>query len=335
MDAARGEFSEVPILDVSGLYAPGATAIQGVAQALRGHLESVGFLYVAGHRVPRAAVEAVGEMSKAFFALPEPEKLKLRIDRNFRGYLPFAGSTIVTSSVAKVSKPNQSESIFFLHEVAPDDPRVLADEPLQGPNQWPDEAALPGFRAVINRYVKEMTDLARRLVHAIAISLGLPEDGMDRCFEKPTTFLRLLHYPTQPEEAGLFGSAPHTDYGYITLLAQDEVGGLEVRNKAGEWIAAPPLRDTFVMNVGDILARWTNDRFVSTAHRVINRSGRERYSQPFFFDPGMDEMIEPLPACAPLGERPKYPPVRYGDYLMERIDRNYHYRKGATSRDAG
>jgi isopenicillin N synthase-like dioxygenase len=335
MDGARGEFSQVPILDVSGLYAPDTIAIHKVAQALRGHLESVGFLYVAGHRVPRASVEAVRKMSKAFFALPEQEKLKLRIDRNFRGYLPFAGSTIVTSSVAKVSKPNQSESIFFLHEVAPDDPRALAGEPLQGPNQWPDEAALPGFRTVIKRYVAEMTALARRLVHAIAIAIDLPEDSMDRCFEQPTTFLRLLHYPTQPEEAGLFGSAPHTDYGYITLLAQDEVGGLEVRNKADEWIAAPPISDTFIMNVGDILARWTNGRFVSTPHRVINRSGRERYSQPFFFDPGMDEMIEPLPTCAPLGGQSKYPPVRYGDYLMERIDKNYHYRKGAACRDAG
>ena len=335
MDAARGEFSQIPILDVSGLYRSGTTAIREVAQALRGHLESVGFLYVAGHRVPRAAVEAVRDMSKAFFALPESEKLKLRIDRNFRGYLPFAGSTIVTSSIARVSKPNQSESIFFLHEAAPDDPRVLAGEPLQGPNQWPDEAALPGFRAVIERYVAEMTGLARRLVHAIAIAVDLPEESMDRCFQRPTTFLRLLHYPTQPEEVGLFGSAPHTDYGYITLLAQDEVGGLEVRNKADEWIPAPPIPDTFVMNVGDILARWTNDRFVSTPHRVINRSGRERYSQPFFFDPGMDEMIEALPTCAPSGGRPKYPPVRYGDYLMERIDKNYHYRKGEADRAAG
>ena len=236
--------------------------------------------------------------------------------------------------MAKVAKPNQSESIFFMHEVAPDDPDALAHKPLQGLNRWPDEATLPGFRAVINQYIAEMTDLARRLVHAITISLGLPEDSMDHCFEKPTTFLRLLHYPTQPEEVGLFGSAPHTDYGYITLLAQDEVGGLEVRNKADEWIAAPPMRDTFVMNVGDILARWTNDRFVSTPHRVINRSGRERYSQPFFFDPGMNEMIEALPTCVPLGRRPKYPPVLYGDYLMERIDKNYHYRNGVAGRDA-
>jgi isopenicillin N synthase-like dioxygenase len=157
---------------------------------------------------------------------------------------------------------------------------------------------------------------------------------MDRYFEKPTTFLRLLHYPTQPEEGGLFGSAPHTDYGYITLLAQDDVGGLEVKNRAGNWIAAPPIPDTFVMNVGDILARWSNDSFVSTPHRVINRSGRERYSQPFFFDPSMDEMIEALPTCVPAGTEPKYSPVLYGAYLMERIDRNYHYRKGASEPSA-
>jgi isopenicillin N synthase-like dioxygenase len=214
-----------------------------------------------------------------------------------------------------------------MHEVAADDPGALAGKPLQGPNHWPDEAVLPGFRAAVDRYVAQMNALARKLVHAISIALDLPAQSMDRYFEKPTTFLRLLHYPPQREEAGLFGSAPHTDYGYITLLAQDGAGGLEVRNRAGEWIAAPPIPDTFVMNVGDILARWSNDRFVSTPHRVINRSGQERYSQPFFFDPSMDELIEALPTCVPEGTEPKYAPVLYGDYLMERIDKNYHYRK--------
>jgi isopenicillin N synthase-like dioxygenase len=304
-----------------------------IARAARAHLETIGFAYIAGHGVPRASVEELREMSRAFFALPVEQKLALKIDQNFRGYLPFAGSTIVTSSVAKVGKPNQSESIFFMHEVAADDPGALAGKPLQGPNHWPDEAALPGFRAVVDRYVAQMSALARKLVHVIAIALDLPSRAMDRYFERPTTFLRLLHYPPQREEAGLFGSAPHTDYGYITLLAQDDVGGLEVRNRAGEWIAAPPIPDTFVMNVGDILARWSNDRFVSTPHRVINRSGRERYSQPFFFDPSMDEMIEALPTCVAEGNVPKYAPVLYGDYLMERIDKNYHYRK--RSAEAG
>lgn len=326
-DGKRGDFSNIPVLDVSPLYQDDLHAIRAVADTLRGYLENIGFLYVVGHSIPQADVEAVRNAGKAFFALPDEQKLKLRIDKNFRGYLPFAGSTIVTSSVAAVSKPNQSESIFFMHEIEADDPRAKAGEPLQGPNQWPDPTALPGFQSTIQNYVEQMSVLARKMVGAVAMSLGLPAHSLDRYFDQPTTFLRLLHYPTQPAEEGLFGSAPHTDYGFITLLAQDNVGGLEVKNKDGDWIAAPPMPDAFVMNVGDILARWSNDVFVSTPHRVINRSGRERYSQPFFFDPSMDSLIEALPVCVPPGDEPKYEPVEYGEYLMERIDKNYHYRK--------
>ena len=179
-----------------------------------------------------------------------------------------------------------------------------------------------------------MNTLARKMVGAISISLGLSPDELNSHFDDPTTFLRLLHYPTQPAEEGLFGSAPHTDYGFITLLAQDDVGGLEVKNKGGDWVPAPPIPNSFVMNVGDILARWSNDVFVSTPHRVINRSGRERYSQPFFFDPSMEAQIEALPACVPEGAAPKYEPVLYGDYLMERIDKNYHYRKKKAAEEA-
>lgn len=237
----RGEFSEIPILDVASLYGEDEEAIRATAATLRTYLEKIGFLYIVGHPIARADVEAVREASRQFFALSEEQKSTLKIDKNFRGYLAFAGSTIVTSSVAKVSKPNQSESIFFMHEIAGDDRRALAGEPLQGPNQWPDEAMLPGFKGAIERYVEAMGTLGRKMVGAIARSLDLPADSLDRYFEDPTTFLRLLHYPTQPREEGLFGSAPHTDYGFITLLSQDDVGGLEVKNKAGDWVPAPPV----------------------------------------------------------------------------------------------
>lgn len=179
MDAQeRGDFSEIPILDVSALYGDDEGAIRATAATLRRYLETIGFLYVTGHPIPRADVEAVRDASKRFFALPEEEKAKLKIDKNFRGYLPFAGSTIVTSSVATVSKPNQSESIFFMHEVGADDPRALAEKPLQGPNQWPDETALAGFRETIEHYVDEMGTLARKMVRAIALSLGLPPTAL-------------------------------------------------------------------------------------------------------------------------------------------------------------
>ena len=145
--------------------------------------------------------------------------------------------------------------------------------------------------------------------------------------------MRLLRYPPHPAAAndGQFSSAPHTDYGIITLLAQDASGGLQVRRRDGVWIDAAPLPGTFVLNVADMLARWTNDRFVSTPHRVVNdRTGRDRFSLPFFFDTDMDAVIECLPTCAGPGNPPRYEPVRYGDYLMDRLNKNYDYRKDAA-----
>ncbi len=330
--ASVSDFDRIPVLDLAGARGGGKAAFVDAVAVLRDNLETSGFLYLSGHGVPEESVLAVREQSWRFHALPIEEKLKLELDRNFRGYIPINTSTIVTSSVAKVSKPNQSESLMIMHEVPPDDPAARAGKPLQGPNQWPPENLVPGFRAAVERYVSELTGLAHTLIGLIAAALNVPRDELMTHFAKPTTFLRLLRYPPQRQEDGLFGSAPHTDYGFITLLAQDEVGGLEVRNKAGEWIAAPPIPDTFVMNVGDILARWSNDRFVSTPHRVINRSGRERYSQPFFFDPSMDSRIVAFASCVAASAQPKYAPVVYGDYLMERIDKNYRSR--ATSRDA-
>ena len=328
---STGDFDAIPMLDVS-VFRSGDRGVQSVARELRGYLENVGFLYIKGHDVPHASIEAVRAESRRFHALPLEEKMKLKMDRNFRGYIPINTSTIVTSSVAKVTKPNQSESLMLMHEVAADDPDALAGKPLQGPNQWPAEDLLPGFRSVVETYVSQMSALGRQMLDAITIALGMPKGSLAHHFAKPTTFLRLLHYPTQRDEDGLFGSAPHTDYGFITLLAQDDVGGLEVKNKAGDWIPAPPIPDTFVMNVGDILARWSNDVFVSTPHRVINRSGKERYSQPFFFDPSMDSLIEALPSCVSAESPAKYEPVLYGNYLMERIDKNYQARgKSATA----
>ena len=230
--------------------------------------------------------------------------------------------------MARVTRPNLSESLMIMHEPAAED----MGRPLQGLNQWPDW--LPGFRPAIEAYRTALDGVARTVIRLIAIALGLREDELDRHFEKPTTFLRLLRYPPHPETAGddQFGSAPHTDYGIITLLAQDASGGLQVRRRDGGWIDAAPLPGAFVLNVADMLARWTNNRFVSTPHRVVNdRTGRDRFSLPFFFDTGMDAVIECLATCAGWGNPRRYEPVRYGDYLLDRLNRNYDYRKDAAA----
>lgn len=323
----------IPLIDLGGNTDPQAAAARTSAAALHEALSSIGFAYIAGHNVRRATREAAFEASREFHASPLARKQSIAINDFHRGYMGMASSTIVTSSVAKVTRPNLSESLMLMHELPPDDPTLLAGLPLQGPNQWPDW--IPGFRPRVENYIAEVDALGRYVVQLIAMSLGMPALALDHYFERPTTFLRLLHYPPQAQvEDEQMGSAPHTDYGVITLLAQDDSGGLQVRPRGGDWIDAPPIPDTYVLNVGDMLARWTNLRFVSTPHRVINRSGGDRYSLPYFFDPAMDARIECLPSCTDAAHPPQYEPVLYGDYLLDRLNRNYDYRRPPAGSEA-
>lgn len=296
-----------------------------VAKALNAACEDVGFFYIANHGVADELLRLVFAQSVRFHAEPLEAKEKLAINPFHRGYIGTSSYRLNESL-----RPNLSESLVMMHELAPDAPDLVAQKPLQGPNQWPE---LPGFRQTMLAYAGAMEELGRRLFVAFATALELPEDYFTRSFENPTTFLRLLHYPPQPETSSdeEFGSAPHTDYGAITMLAQDSTGGLHVRHRSGDWIEATPIPGTFVVNIGDVMARWTNDRYVSTEHRVINRGSGHRYSIPFFFDPNMDVTIECLETCQSADTPPKYPPVQYGDYLLSRLNAHYAYRKsGAT-----
>jgi isopenicillin N synthase-like dioxygenase len=317
--------ASLPVVDIGGLAELGSPAAHDAARRLCEAYETVGFAYIAGHDVAPDLIERAFAASAEFHASPLARKQDLAINRFHRGYIGMASSTIVTSSVARVTRPNLSESLMLMHEVAPDDPSF--GKPLQGPNQWPDW--LPGFRPAITAYTAALERVARRLLGAFTLGLGLPAGYFAPMFAKPVTFLRLLHYPPHPPaaDADQFGAAPHTDYGCMTLLAQHGVEGLAVRSRAGAWVDAPPLRDTFLLNLGDIMPRWSNERFVSTPHRVVNRSGRERYSIAYFFDPAMDAVIECLPTCRSADRPPRHPPVRYGDYLLERLDKNYAYRR--------
>ncbi len=322
-DPRSPSLDEIPVIDIGPLRRGSPSDVPDVATRLGRACEDVGFFYIANHGVPQTLIDRAFDASGRFHAQPLAEKDQLTINAFHRGYIA-AKSYALDSGL----KPNLSESWVMMHEVAESDPRF--GRPLQGPNQWP--ASLAGWRDTILEYNNALAAVGQALLPAFAAALGLPLTYFNDMFDRPTTFLRLLHYPPQPPDSpeNQFGSAPHTDYGCITILSQDDVGGLHVRTRTGEWIAAPPIPGTFVVNLGDVMARWTNDRFVSTPHRVINRSGRERYSIPFFFDPGMDAVIECLSSCTKPGEPPKYEPITYGEYLLGRLNAHYAYRRAGA-----
>jgi isopenicillin N synthase-like dioxygenase len=312
--------TELPILSFAGTVAESALA-QQLDQAFR----ETGFCYIRDIGVDQTLVDAVFDASRRFHALPRAAKDLIAMNRYHRGYMAPKSSVIETSTVARVTKPNDSESFMLMHDVPADDPRF--GRPLDGPNQWPD---LAGFRSAVEAYDRAMHEFCLRFLRPLALALALPADWFLPFFQQPTTFLRLLHYPPQPAGADddAFGSAPHTDYGFVTVLAQDDRGGLEVRRRDGTWLSAQPIPGTWVVNVADMLARWTNGRWQSTPHRVKNLSGSDRYSCPYFFDMSMDSVVGVVPTCDGPGAMP---PVRYGDYLMERLDRNYAYRKPSAA----
>ena len=327
MDAVtnRPVLPALPVIDLRGLQDPAADA--SIAGALDHAFRTVGFCYFVNTGIDPALVEAVFDASRRFHRLPLAAKRAIAMNAFHRGYMATSTSLIETSSVARVTRPNYSESFMLMHEVSPDDQRF--GTPLNGPNQWPVD--VPGFRAAVLAYDTALRQFCVRLLRPIALALDLPPDALVACFRQPTTFLRLLHYPPQPPDApdDAYGSAPHTDYGFMTILAQDNAGGLEVRPLDGDWIAAPPVPGSFVVNVADMLARWTNDRWQSTPHRVKNVSGGDRYSCPYFFDMDLDCTVACLDTCQSAANPARYQPVRYGNYLLERLDRNYSYRRTA------
>ena len=287
-----------------------------------------GFAHLVHHAVPDELLAAVFAASRAFHASPRDQKDTIALDARHRGYIAIDTSTTRHSPLAVVTKPNQSESFIALREDAPDSVDVHAGTYLAGPNQWP--GWLPEFRPVLEAYQATMTGLGLRLVGLVEEGLGCERGTLARHFSPPTTWLRLLHYPPRPADApdDLYGSAPHLDFGFLTLLAQDGTGGLEVQTPEGEWAAVPPVPGALVMNVGEMLHRWSNGRLRATPHRVHNRSAGDRLSVPFFFDPHVRTVISPLPECVQDGEEPRFQPVQFGDFLRDRLEGSYLQHQG-------
>jgi isopenicillin N synthase-like dioxygenase len=309
----RADFSEIPIIDVGSLGS-GTDAEANVVASIRAASEYVGFFYAINHGIASDEIRSIFAAVKSFFALPQVQRdaIYLVNSPNYRGYLPIGvrGTT---------ERPGDLlESFNVGNELGLDDPDVRSGKPLHGANQWP--AGLPGFRDAVIRYYGLMDGLMRRLLQGFAMAAELPRDGFDHLFRKPLTQMRLLHYPAQDTpQGGMIGARPHRDFGFFTILLQDDVGGLEVSNQVGEWVVAPPLQDSFIINIAEMFKLLTNGRFSSALHRVINRYGRERYSVPFFVNPSYDAVLAPLPQFIDEAH-----PRQFGPYCVGEQQLNFY-----------
>jgi isopenicillin N synthase-like dioxygenase len=321
LKAARVSEAALPVVDISGLSSTLRSNRLAVSQRLRDACLDNGFFYVANHGIPAGLIDAVLAEAKNFFDRTPAQKSEVdkRLSPCNRGYEPLRAQTLEAGA-----PPDLKESFYIGTELAPDDPVVVMRRFNQGGNLWPTD--MPGFAPTMKAYFAAMQDISERLMKGIALSLELDENHFARFCNDAYAILRLLHYPPQPATAapGEKGAGAHTDFGALTILLQDKVGGLQVQGSApGEWIHATPVPGTYVVNLGDMIARWTNERYRSTVHRVVNASGTERYSVPFFFDGQIDHVVECLPSCLAPGETPKYAPTTVEGHLQEMYRRTY------------
>jgi isopenicillin N synthase-like dioxygenase len=313
----------LPIIDVSPSRR--ASDAPAIASEIDVACRDTGFFYVVGHGVSAELRSRLDRLSREFFALPEAEKATVAMahgGRAWRGWFPIGGE--LTSGV-----PDMKEGFYFGQELASDEPRVIAGLPLHGPNQFPARPA--ALRETVLEYIDALTQLGHVLLAGISRALGLDEQWFDRHLTAdPIVLFRIFHYPPLPDGAEQWSVGEHTDYGLITILGQDDSGGLEVRGPRG-WIAAPPIPDSFVVNLGDMLERMTGGRYRSTPHRVRNTTGVDRISFPLFVDPAWDAEVLPIPTADPAARAADDVSDRwdgasvhewtgtYGDYLLGKV----------------
>lgn len=311
--------ASIPIVDFTGVREGDERARERAAGEVAAACRDFGFFYITNHGIPAEAIDGALAAAKEFFAQDKEVKDQVAaVDH--RGYVAEG-----KAQMKGAAKSDLKESFILGWELEADDPDL--GKPLRSLNQWPDTPR--HFRDSISWYFSEVGACGEALLSVVAKSLGIDEDFFSSLYSKPLQRTNVIHYPPSTQDPEVFGVGEHTDYGAITLLWQDQVGGLQVRDRTtNEWIAAPPVPGSLVVNVGDLLERWSNGRLASTMHRVINESGAERYSIATFFDPSYDAVADPVD----LGitrEEAQYPPIICGDYILGRIRESFDYREKA------
>lgn len=329
MAAAEAASDEViPVLDLGDYLAGVDGAAARLAGELREAQERIGFFYIRNHGVPQDLIDAMFAETARFHALPAERKLVIRIDAQQTGYAPIRASEVKDGEavVDTGHKPDLSAAFWVRRDRPDDDPEVVAGRRFHV-NKWP--ADLPGFRDTVARYMRRMEALGQAMLPLYARALDLPDDAFAGHFDRADTVCRFGHYPAHLGGPDEFGASPHVDAGFLTLLPQAAVAGLEVLTRSGRWIAAPIRPGEMLVNGGNCLKRFTNGRFLATPHRVLGGLPRDRYSIPLFFNPNFDAVVAPLPTCVSEERPAKFAPITYEAYMIDYISSVYAHQAAA------
>ncbi len=313
----------IPVIDLQEYLRGQSGSLQRTAREIHDALTQVGFFIITGHGVPPESIAGIFEEAKRFHDQPMDAKVALKLNEHNNGYMSLGRYAVWTSDVNDNDKPDLNEAFFMKRERAPEHPMRAINRRFAGVNQWPTEAALPGFRESVLAYYRLMDDFTNRLLPAVAVSLDLDPGFFLPSFVDSQSNLRLSHYPPVPAETNQFGIAPHTDANFMTFLPQSEVAGLQVRMPDKQWLDVPLVPGSFAVNSGDTLRRWSNARFKSTPHRALPPVGRHRYAVPFFMAPHLDARIDCLPTCTSPDNAPRWEPISYEGWITKWTDANY------------
>ena len=332
MTLSTGVVSRVPLVDLEGAFEPGSRREEAV-DAIRRACEDVGFVVISGHGVGEDVIRDVDAAARAFFSMPHEKKMEfVSTTTNRRGFKPAQSSTLARSRDQQT--PPDLAELFLVNRF---DDREAARraglregrEDFFAPNVWPDAERLPGFKEAFETYYAVMEDLAAKLMGLMALGLGLDEHWFDDTIADHITGLAALHYPAldAPPLPGQFRRGPHSDWGSLTILYHDGEPGLQIKSPEGQWEDVPVVEGSFVVNIGDLMAAWTNDRWVSTLHRVVVADGAwgERISVAFFHQPTYDARIECIPTCTSPEDPPRYEPTTSGEWLESMIAKTTNY----------
>ena len=308
--------SLIPVVDIQPLR--DGSDPKGVAKLLHEASQKLGFIYIKGHGIPEEVIDSARAGAYEFFGQTESVKADVKVTAKHRGWLGQGGAKMKDGA-----KADLKESFIWGHE---DDDRALMDHDLRGENIWP--AELPHMSQQAMAYFQHAHKVAHHLMRGFALGLDLDEDFFLKTASRPLSRASYVYYPAQPADLGSsqFGVGPHTDFGVLTVLCQDSVGGLQVEDASGDWIQAPPIEGTLIVNVADLLSRWTDGAYKSTPHRVVNSSGKKRLSIVLAFDPNPETVID---AKDVFGNQhvSQETATTCGEYLTWRFEKAFAYRK--------